>query len=124
MTQDELLFFDAMPGALPLYDALRAHLTAFPGVTVKVAKTQITFLHRYGFAFVSLRRMRGCPAVFLILTLGLPQRLDSPRIAVATEPYPGRWTHHIILSDLAQLDGELLDWCRAAYEFARARERR
>ncbi len=124
MTQDELLFFNAMPGALPLYDALRSRLVALPGATVRVAKTQITFACRYGFAFVSLRRMRGCPAVFLILTLGLPQRLDSPRIAVATEPYPGRWTHHIILSDPAQLDGELLDWCRAAYDFARAKERR
>lgn len=124
MTQDELLFFDPMPGALPLYDALRAHLAALPGVSVKVAKTQITFQARFGFAFVSLRRLRGCPAVFLILTLGLPSRLDSPRVAVATEPYPGRWTHHIILSDPAQLDGELLGWCRAAYEFAQAKGRR
>lgn len=124
MTQDELLFFDAMPGALPLYDALRAQLVAFPGVSVKVAKTQITFRARYGFAFVSLRRMRGCPAVFLILTLGLGARLDSPRVAVAVEPYPGRWTHHIILSHPVQLDDELLGWCRAAYDFARAKERR
>lgn len=28
MTPDELLFFDAMPGALPLYEALRNRLLA------------------------------------------------------------------------------------------------
>ncbi len=121
MTADELLFFDPMPGALGLYDALRAHLLALPGVEVKVAKTQITFKARYGFAFVSLRRMKGCPEVFLILTLGLDHRLDSPRAAVAVEPYPGRWTHHFILSDPGQLDGELLGWVREAYDFALAK---
>ena len=26
------------------------------------------------------------------MTFGLPCRVDLPRIAVATEPYPGRWT--------------------------------
>ncbi len=121
MTADELLFFDPMPGALGLYDALRAHLLALPGVEVKVAKTQITFKARYGFAFVSLRRMRGCPEVFLILTLGLGRRLSSPRVAVSVEPYPGRWTHHFILSDPGQLDDELLGWVREAYDFALAK---
>ncbi len=124
MSQDELLFFDPMPGALPLYDALRTHLTALPGVEVKVAKSQITFKARYGFAFVSLRRMKGCPEVFLILTLGLGRRLSSPRVAVAVEPYPGRWTHHFIISDLGQLDAELLGWIAEAHTFAQVKGRR
>lgn len=119
MTPDELMFFNAMPGALPIYDTLRAHiLTAFPETVVEVKKTQITFRSHYGFAFVSLRRMKGCPAVFLILTLGLGRRLASPRAAVAVEPYPGRWTHHFIISDPKELDGELLDWLREAHGFA------
>lgn len=101
MTPDELLFFDAMPGALPLYEALRNRLLAqCPDTALKVQKSQITFRARYGFAFVSLRRMKGCPEVFLILSFGLSHRLDSPRIAVAVEPYPNRWTHHVILSEV------------------------
>lgn len=119
MTADELMFFNDTPGALPLYDALRSHiLTAFPETAVEVKKTQITFKARYGFAFVSLRRMKGCPKVFLILTLGLGRRLDSPRVAAAVEPYPGRWTHHFIISDAAQLDEELLGWLGEAHGFA------
>ena len=119
MTPDELLFFDAMPGALPLYEALRNRLLAqCPDTALKVQKSQITFRARYGFAFVSLRRMKGCPEVFLILSFGLSHRLDSPRIAVAVEPYPNRWTHHVILSEVGHLDSELMDWLQEAHDFA------
>ena len=119
MTPDELLFFDAMPGALPLYEVLRNRLLAqCPDTALKVQKSQITFRARYGFAFVSLRRMKGCPEVFLILSFGLSHRLDSPRIAVGVEPYPNRWTHHVILSEVGQLDSELMDWLQEAHSFA------
>ena len=119
MTTEELLFFDPMPRALPLYEILSEKLlTAFPTITVKVQKTQITFREKYGFAFVSLRRIKGCPEVFLILSFGLSHRLDSPRVAVAVEPYPNRWTHHVIVSDESQIDGELMCWLREAHNFA------
>lgn len=122
MTTDELLFFDAMPGALPLYKQLSQKLlAAFPGVTVKVHRTQITFRERYGFAFVSLRRMKGCPEVFLILSFGLGHPLRSPRVAAAVEPYPGRWTHHVIVSDQSQLDQELMGWLEEAHAYALAK---
>ena len=119
MTTEELLFFDPMPRALPLYEILSGKLlAAFPNVTVKVQKTQITFREKYGFAFVSLRRMKGCPEVFLIVSFGLSHRLDSPRVAVAVEPYPNRWTHHVIVSDESQIDVELMGWLREAHEFS------
>ena len=119
MTAEELLFFNPMPRALPLYEALSDKLLAmFPNVAVKVQKTQITFREKYGFAFVSLRRMKGCPEVFLILSFGLSHRLDSPRVAAAAEPYPNRWTHHVIVSDQSQIDGELMSWLREAHDFA------
>lgn len=119
MTADELMFFNAMPGALPLYEALREKLLAeCPDTTLKVQKSQITFKVKYGYAFVSLRRMKGCPEVFIIVSFGLSHRLDSPRIAVAVEPYPNRWTHHTIVSEAKQLDDELMGWLREAHNFA------
>lgn len=122
MTTDEMFFFHAMPDALPLYAALSEQLlTMFPNVTVAVQKTQITFRERYGFAFVSLRRMKGCPKVFLIVSFGLSHRLDAPRIAVAVEPYPNRWTHHVIVSGVEELDGELMGWLAEAHAFALAK---
>ena len=45
----------------------------------------------------------------------------SPRIAVATEPYPGRWTHHIVVSSLEEIDDELMGWIKEAAAFAAAK---
>ena len=56
-----------------------------------------------------------------MFTLGLPAPLDSARVAVKTEPYPGRWTHHIVLSEIAELDEELFAWIEESYAIAAAK---
>ena len=53
--------------------------------------------------------------------LGLPAPLDSARVAVKTEPYPGRWTHHIVLSEIAELDEGLFSWAEESYAFSAAK---
>lgn len=120
MTQDELQFFAGHGAALPIYTELRSRVFAqWPDVEVRVARTQITFKARYGFAFVSTRRMgRRCPEVFIIVSFGLHREVSSPRILAASEPYPGRWTHHVIVSDLSEIDGELLGWIAEAHDYA------
>ena len=108
---DVLLFFDGKPLELALYEALFLRLDAeFPEASVRVQKSQISFYGRHLFAAASLpvRRKKSWPEHCIVVTIGLSHRLDSPRVAVATEPYPGRWTHHILLSDETQIDGELL----------------
>ena len=120
MTQDELQFFAGHGAALPIYTELRSRVFAqWPDVEVRVARTQITFKARYGFAFVSTRRMgRRCPEVFIIVSFGLHREVSSPRILAASEPYPGRWTHHVIVSDLSEIDVELLGWISEAHDYA------
>ena len=122
---DTLMFFDGHRAVLPLYEALGARLCeTFPLVNKRVQKTQITFTNRHVFACVSFARVKRkaeLPPSWLTLTLSLPEALDSPRIAVQTEPYPGRWTHHIVLSREEELDDELLGWIRASYAFAAAK---
>ena len=46
------------------------------------------------------------------------RELKSGRVLAASEPYPGRWTHHIIISSPEEIDAELLDWLAEAREFA------
>ena len=53
-----------------------------------------------------------------------PPAWTPPRVAVATEPYPGRWTHHIPLASPQELDEELRGWVHAAYDFAESKGRR
>ena len=93
-------------------------------VRIKVQKSQITFYNRRLFAcasFARVRRKAELPPCWLVVTVGLARRLDSPRVAVATEPYPGRWTHHIVISDPAEVDDELMGWVREAAAFAAAK---
>ena len=122
---DTLMFFDRHTAALPLYRAFEAvPFASFPVVNKRVQKTQITFSNRHVFACVSFARVKRkaeLPAGYMVLTLGLPAPLDSERIAVKTEPYPGRWTHHIVVSKPEELDEELLTWVREAYDFAAAK---
>lgn len=120
MTMDELFFFDGKPEELALYETLLDQIKALGDVSVVVHKTQISLKNRRVFACVSVFRVlpkRLLPAHYIVLTLGLPYPLDSPRIAVKTEAQPGRWTHHIVLGSASELDAELLEWIRQAYEF-------
>ena len=120
MTQDELQFFAGHGAALPIYTELRSRVFAqWPDVEVRVARTQITFKARYGFAFVSTRRMgRRCPEVFIIVSFGLGREVCSERIFAASEPYPNRWTHHVIVASPDEVDGELMGWLAGAHDFA------
>ena len=120
-----LLFFDGHEAAWDLYQAFETLLVhSFPVVNRRVQKTQITFFNRHVFACVSFARVKRkaeLPEGYLVITLGLPEPLASARIAVKTEPYPGRWTHHIVVSKPEELDAELLSWVREAYAFADAK---
>ena len=122
---DTLMFFDAHRDALDLYRELETLLyDLFPLVNKRVQKTQITFFNRHVFACVSFARVKRKaeqPEGSLVLTLGLPGPLDSERVAVKTEPYPGRWTHHIILRRPEELDGRLVPEAALAYDQPLAR---
>ena len=124
---DVLAFFAGRPWALPLYEALFSQMEElFPEAAVKVQKSQISFYGRHLFAAVSLpvRRKKTWPEECIIVTFGLGARVEDPRIAVAVEPYPNRWTHHTSVADLGELDEELMGWLYLSKEFSGRRRRR
>lgn len=122
MNGDTLLFFDGKPEELALYEALEGRIfSEIENVRLKVGKTQISFYNRRLFACVSFLRVKRkaeLPAHYNTLTLGLDRPLDTPRVAAVTEPYPNRWTHHIVLSCKEEIDGELIEWLKQAAAFA------
>ena len=118
---DEALFFQDWPQLFGLYMALRERLTArYPDMAVRVSKTQISFYNRHMFAMASLpvRRKKEWPGEFLMVSFGLARQAQSPRIAVCTEAYPGRFTHHVLVGREEELDDELMAWIGEAYGFA------
>lgn len=122
MNTDILFFFNEHTDVLPLYERLEAQILAqIPDVKIKVSKTQISFSNKRGFAFASFlpcRRVKDRPKIWLTVTFGHDRKVESPRIDVATEPYPNRWTHHVMVSSVEEIDEELMGWIREAAAFS------
>ena len=121
---NELMFFDQYPDLTWIYEALKDSLLArYDDVQVKVSKSQISFYNRHMFAMVSLplRHKKDWPQEFLMVSFGLEHKLENDRIAVAVEPYPNRWTHHVIVESPEEIDDELLAWLDEAYEFSNSK---
>jgi len=122
MTLNELLFFDRHPAALPLYEKLKCSILAeIPETRIEVRKTQISFFTKHMFAaasFTPVRKAKERPDPSLTVTFGLRCRKNSPRIAAAVEPYPGRWTHHVMIGSTEEVDAELMGFIREAAIFS------
>lgn len=122
MEEEKLMFFDQNRKVLPLYEHLETCILSEIGqVTIKVQKTQISFYNRHMFACVSFARVRkkkGCPGPYLVVTYGLGRKVGSPRVDVVTEPYPNRFTHHVLISKKEEIDEELMGWIKEASGFS------
>ena len=122
LENDILMFFNQQPNAIPLYLRFEEVLCAlFPETKKRVQKTQITFSNRHVFACVSFARVKRkaeLPDPYIVITLGLPEPLESERVAVKTEPYPGRWTTHFVVGNADEIDEEFIAWVRQAYMFS------
>ena len=92
-----------------------------PDVEIKVQKTQISFYNRHMFSCVSFARVRkkkDCPKSYIVVTFGLDHKEESSRIDIVSEPYPHRWTHHILISEISEIDEEFMNWIKAAADFS------
>jgi len=109
--ENTLFFFNKRPEAIPLYE----------GKVIQPQKSQITLKNRRVFGAVSFlpaRKAKDRPDPYLTITVGLNRREGSPRMDQVSEPYPGRWTHHLVIGSVEEIDDELMDWVREAYDFA------
>ena len=112
MMQNTLFFFDRHQASYPIYECFQQKLLArFPESRIKVQRSQISYYNRHLYACVSFLKVKKAerPDDYFVLTLGLPAPLDSDRVAAKTEPYPGRWITHFVISSPSDLDKELED---------------
>ena len=114
-------FFDKMPEAIPLYEAVkRKILENLENVEINIQKSQIAFSTKRGFAYVWLpiRKIKNRPQVYIILSFALNYQIQDSRILESVEPYKERWMHHIIIQEPADIDDQLMSWLKAAHEFS------
>ena len=93
-------------------------LERWPEVQIVTQRSQVGFRDPRPFcALYPPRAAKVRKAHALGFSLFLPRPVDSPRIAMTVEPYPGRWTNHMVLSSPEDLDEELWQWMAEARRF-------
>ena len=126
MTNKEIeAFFAGKPEAKALFMAVERKIQVIGPAIIKVSKTQISFATRTQFAWVwmPLPTDRKRPLHSLVLSFGCGRRIVHDQIVEAIEPYPGRWTHHVIIAEDADLTSAVDAWIREAYRFSETRGR-
>ena len=117
MTLDE--FFSGYESSKPVFDALRAAVDNLGPAEMRVTRSQVAFRRgkAFAWAWVPGRYLRSRVAP-LVLTLSFAARDGSPRWKEIVEPAPGRFTHHLELYSVEQIDAEVRHWLREAWEAA------
>lgn len=112
-------FFEGYEEARPLFDTLCGVIAGLGPSEMRVTKSQIAFRRRVGFAWawVPARYLRGRTAP-LVLTVALRRRDDSPRWKEIVEPAPGRFTHHLELFSIEEIDEDVRGWLSEAWAAA------
>ena len=108
------VFSAGMPRETALFERLERIVLSFGDVSVKHDRTQAAFVRRVQFAWISLPR-RKSDAGAVMLSVGLPGRMESPRIQFTAEVSPGRWMHHLIIREESEIDAEIKAWLEAAW---------
>jgi Domain of unknown function (DUF5655) len=118
----EAQFFKGHPRPRALFRELRKLMATVGAAELDVTRSQIAFRGRTRFAWAWLPQkwLRSVPPEALVLTLDLRRRLRSKRFKEVVEARPGRFTHHLVLYDQAQLDPELRRWLAEAWRGAQA----
>lgn len=117
------LFCLGMPTETALYEQIEAQVMAFGDIHIKHDRTQTAFVRQVQFAWASLPHRKADPGA-VMLSIGLPLRLDSPRILHVAEVAPGRWMHHLLLRQADELDAEVMGWLEMAWSLIGCGRRR
>ena len=122
--QAVMAFFHDRPLELNLYSVFAAAVRErLPQTITRFRRSQITFAGRRGFAAVWIPpfKVRGRPEHYIVVSFAADRRIDHRRIVSVAEPYPHRWTHHVLVSCPEDVDDLLLDWVEQAFRLTNPR---
>ncbi len=100
----------ASPEAVRLYRNLRAALRPFGAFREEEKKTSVHFVRGSAFVGVHFRRSH------LLLTIKTAGPIDLPRIVKVEQVSKNRWHCELKLHAETEIDGDLTEWMRNAYD--------
>ena len=110
-------FFKGRPDSYGLFLRTKSLMNTLGPVKVSVSKTHISFGAKRKFAWVWLPQqwIEDRPQKSITLTFDNCRRIVSKKLESSVEPYPGRWTHHVLIASSDDLDDEIRLWLGEAY---------
>jgi len=117
MAGDE--FFEPDKKAVSIYRALARSVVGLEGVEVVASKSQVAFRARRGFAYAWAPSQYVKSDVPVVVSIALGEELSSRRFKEIAHPSPSTWMHHLELRRMEDIDRELIEWIKRAYEEAR-----
>jgi hypothetical protein len=113
--------FAGRPAALLQFHAVRHLIESLGPVTVEATKTQVSFGTARKFAWVWLPQIwiKAQPDSGITLSFARERRVVHEHIRQAVEPYPGWWTHHVVIRQESDLDEDVKAWLSEPYAFGR-----
>jgi hypothetical protein len=112
-------FFAGHDPAFAVYRAVRGEVERWGAVDVRVSKSQVAFRRRRGFAYVWLPGMYlAKPGADVVLSIALDREVASPRFKEIVHPAPRTWMHHLEIRSIDDIDDEVRDWLRQAFDAA------
>lgn len=118
LSEEEVAFFAGDPAALAIHEAVAEAVRGLGGAEVRVGRSQVAFRRRRGFAYVWRPGRYVRSDVPAVLSLALPERLESPRFKEVVHPSPGTWMHHLELGTPDEVDAEVEGWLAKARDAA------
>ena len=100
----------ASPTSLAIYKQLLATLAPVGPFREEIKKTSIHLVRKSAFAGVHPRSQH------LLLTIKAEKSIRSPRVTKAEQVSKSRWHLDVKVSNIKEIDGELLGWLRRAYD--------
>lgn len=98
------------PIVVSIYQKLIKKMQEFGPLKIEPKKTSIHIGNRFGFAGIYTRKD------YINLEVHLKRKLSSPRVVKVEQASVNRYHHTIKLSKLTDVDKELLNWLKEAYD--------
>ena len=100
-------FFAGKPQKWALFEEIRKYVcSAHPETSLRVMKTCISFDDPKPYLYVSFPKRKSDEG--LLLTISLQEAMSHPRFAMVVPVSKNRFTVHIPVKDISELDKELL----------------
>ena len=112
-------FFKGNPAALVIHRAVQSLVSRIGCSQERVSKSQVGFYRKHPFAATWVpQRYLGGTRPPLVLTVFLRRRDPSQRWKQVAQPAPGRFTHHVELRSVGDVDAFIESRLREAWSEA------